>query len=447
MELLAACCDVHPLGSRITVSWSLDTATLADSYRVVLFRKLDSAVTAGEVAAFLASGTHTGLRVIIFNSAETRAEGWQGTDGELCIVRASDTRMMFDANVTNGRAYHYAVVAEDLSTHVLTDVLYGSATPGVSMSLETFESKKLLVLALRQFVIDVGNMTPDKDVFIAEEFSNLEEHDPQISVHRLGAPSPRNWIGDMGDASAQNDVIGAEQSDVYLVTWQSKTVEHVELLYRLLGAGWIPIKDFLTKQGATDVKFQMGAEEQLTRDDAPYARRGSMTVTIEHSAAQITMVRPEARAALSVTFTPEGGTLVLPPTPTPPAPEPGGNMRIPHQASIHEVNFVTYPHVIKRWDMSDFYSGNFHLVGLRVNASEAADGEWSVLVTAHGIDTADKTYELTIGAGAVTAYKDIDEKLLLANYHNFDIAVCLVGDVGDDNPQDVDIELVSYDEA
>lgn len=119
--------------------------------------------------------------------------------------------------------------------------------------------------------------------------------------------------------------------------------------------------------------------------------------------------------------------------------------RVAHCAHVHDVNYVSPDYyVIKRWSMADFYGVSYELVGVRVCVGKVADGEWKVLVTAHGIGVANKTYEVVIAASVNTGYLAIAEVLALAEYQSFDIGVCLSGDIGNDNPQDVDVEVVSY---
>jgi hypothetical protein len=119
--------------------------------------------------------------------------------------------------------------------------------------------------------------------------------------------------------------------------------------------------------------------------------------------------------------------------------------RTPHGASINEVNWTANWRVIKRWSMADFYAGDFVIDVCRVTAGRAADGEWKVRVTATGIGgAADKTWDVTMAANVRTGSNAMAETVAFASYQEFSLSAMLSGDIGDDNPQDVDIELISH---
>jgi hypothetical protein len=123
----------------------------------------------------------------------------------------------------------------------------------------------------------------------------------------------------------------------------------------------------------------------------------------------------------------------------------GRPARIPHSVGVNEVNWTGNWRVVKRWNMTDFYDDDFVLPICRVTCGRVADGEWKVRVTAVGIGGApDKTWDVTMAAGELVGHTDILETVRLDSYHDFNISVMLSGDVGDDNPQDVDVELISY---
>jgi len=121
-----------------------------------------------------------------------------------------------------------------------------------------------------------------------------------------------------------------------------------------------------------------------------------------------------------------------------------GGAPVPHWAHAAEIRHLAPAwYTFKTWDMLDFYAGSYYLVGCRVSCGKAADGEWVVRVTATGIGVADKTWDVTLDGAETSASLRIDESLDVAQYRQYAIAARLSADVGDTNPVDVDVELIS----
>jgi hypothetical protein len=117
---------------------------------------------------------------------------------------------------------------------------------------------------------------------------------------------------------------------------------------------------------------------------------------------------------------------------------------VPHCAHAQEINYTGSWRVLKQWDMSDFHSVDYVVAVCRVTSGRAADGEWKVRVTATGIGGApDLTWDVTMAAGVKVGSNTMAASVAVVSYHVFTISACLSGDIGDINPQDVDIELVS----
>lgn len=125
-----------------------------------------------------------------------------------------------------------------------------------------------------------------------------------------------------------------------------------------------------------------------------------------------------------------------------------GGVPVPHWAHAADIGHLSPDwYTFKTWDMGDFYSDSYYLVGCRVSCGTAADGEWKVRVTATGIGVADKVWEVVVAGGATAANLEIRETLDVAEYRSYAIAACLSGDIGDQNPKDADVEVVSRAQA
>lgn len=294
---------VHPLGHRLDCSWSITIETLPEVYRVVLFRKRDSAVTDGDIATWFAAGTvPIDSRVYIYDNRYTDAD--VPTVADTFYVADSSIRTAHDFNCANGATYHYAIVAEDCTTHEKSITARVSGIPAFSAAIKTFDVKHHLLLFLQQLLTDVGKMTLEKDIFIVEQFSNLEEHDPEVGVFRMASSEARKFIGGLRESGDTADSLGAYTPEVFSVVWQSKSANHVDALYGIFQACVELLKQAFGEAGASECYCQFGAESATQDQDGVWGRRGKMTVVVEHDKNRVLVERIQGRGSITTEFAP-----------------------------------------------------------------------------------------------------------------------------------------------
>jgi hypothetical protein len=294
---------IHPLGHRLDASWSITIETLPAVYRVVLFRKRGSAVSDGDITAWFSAGTvPVDSRVYIYDSRYTDAD--VPTVANTFYIADSSIRTAHDFNCANGATYHYAIVAEDCTTHEKSITARVSGIPAFSAAINTFDVKHHLVLFLQQLLTDVGKMTLEKDVFIVEQFSNLEEHDPEVGVFRMASSEARKFIGGLRESGATADSLGSYTPEVFSVIWQSKSPAHVDALYMIFGACAELLKQAFGEAGASECYVNFGAESATQDADGVWGRRGRCTVVVEHDKNRVLVERIQGRGSITTEFAP-----------------------------------------------------------------------------------------------------------------------------------------------